>query len=192
MQGVLNIMQKLFSHKVRCCKNFYKEKFLYGLFSAKFDLLKAKVLYKFLKITFLEKTFKRGSSCYKLFGFIKFKTSAKNTKKFLMKVLVEYVKNQTLQKDFQLIHFITRLGETYLQLHHFEEYFSNKNINNPIFVSQSKSLESICKMFFPDRKFIVIPTVFFEMAFSDEQICEYNGYSYFLPINRKHLINVEK
>lgn len=184
-------MQKFFLYKT-CCNDLYKEKFFYGLFSIEFKILEARCFYKFCTIPFLEMTFKRGVSYYKLFKFIKFKSFQKNTKNFLMKVLIEYVKHQTLQKDFQLIHFITRLGETYLQLHHFEEYFLNKNINNPIFISQFKNLESICKMFFPDIKFIVIPNVFYEMVFGEIDYCEYDGYRYFLPVNRKHLINVEK
>lgn len=184
--------QKLFLYKVSCCDKFYKENFFCGIFSIQFNLLEAKVFYKFLNTTLVERTFRRGFSCYKLFRFIKFKRSLQHTRKFLMKALIEYVKNQTLQKDFQLIHFITRLGETYLQLHHFEEYFQNKNIKNPIFISQFRNLASVCNMFFPNIKFIAIPPVFFEMVFSETDFCEFKGYRYFLPITRKHLINVEE
>ncbi len=189
----MSVLRNIFSNKIYCNNNIYKKIFFNGLFSIEFKMLDYCVFYKIFNLSFMERRFKRGVSLFKLFNTIKFKTSEKSTLEFLKPILIEYVKNQTLQKNFSLIHFITRLGETYLQMYHLEEYLNNNKIKNPIFISQFSNLKYICNMFYPKIKFITIPQVFFEMCFSTElKNYKHAGCYYFLPINRTHLINVEK
>lgn len=167
-----------------------KIKFLFGMVYLKFDFnnYPGEVLeLRLCGIKVITMKFWAGYSDIYLFKFLKFRLPREFSFKILKPFLVKYVEHKAKITDAQIIALFNRSGETFLLLHHLKKYLQKSNINNPVFVSTFSYLESICKMFYPDIKFVKIPQVFFELHFCDENS---ENYLQFLP--NSHFMKLEQ
>lgn len=171
---------------------FVVRSFMGKLFKVEFDVDKCYVFYKIFNITVLSRTFCRGESRWKFLNFIKFHTSPSSTLRFLQPILIKWVQQRTLKKEFTLIEFITGALGSYLTMGYLNDFFRTNNICNPIFISQYKANRDVRDLFYPNIQFITIPKVFFEMKYTELKDYGYRGCHYYLPIKRSDLVQVEK
>ncbi|MCD7780768.1 MAG: hypothetical protein LUH05_08880 [Candidatus Gastranaerophilales bacterium] len=163
----------------------YKKKYFGGVLSIKFNVLSNDVIYRFLGIKFMHKSFyDGGKSFYKLFNFIKFKRSARHSKDFLLPVLALRIKQKTGMENIDIIPLLYHLGETFLLLCNMKEWMENNDIKNPVFVSGFANLKSLCEIFYPEIPFILVSPMVFNLHFVNINNFSYKGVRYFENLSR--------
>ncbi len=173
--------------------NFRYTKQFFGIYKVKFDINTYNVIYKFLGIRFMKKTFFAGFSRYTILKFFKIKQSRKHTLSFLLPILSAYLHEQNcMQTD--IVCLMNRSGETFLMQHHFKEWLKKNKIKQTVFITVFPYLNNLVQMFYPKIPFSVVPKVFFEiyLAAYDKTELNHKNTRIFFPLPHAHFIELEK
>ena len=186
------LINKFFMKECLVCDT-YKKKYFGGLLSIKYNLNSNNIIYKFLGLNFMNRSFYNvGKSLYKIFKFIHIVKSPQDTAKFLLPVLVLRLKQQTNMENIDAIPLQCHLGETLMFLYYMKEWIINNNIKNPVFVSAQDYLKSLCEIFYPEIPFILVPPIFFNLHPADIPNYEYKGVRYHQNLSRPCFVKFEK